>query len=372
MVILAVLIILLIGFIFVLNMVERSIPKETVYPSSTLTDSIFESQNNEYTSSPDFEAEYYCGDIPYIIDVPNTGAEVGSNGSFFDFGNGVFYMYVSEYDKSIDDTGMNTMKEELSEALMMDSKTELTSFDIKGEGTGYINGFDAHYYTGILNITNSEQVLSVYLTAYNLEIPESDDYGIWISVISVVDSTENLNICKNELDIAVRTCRYDSTLDEEIQKRLQTAEEEDKQFQDNSDSSEVMSDGTQTADVTDTIEVDVDHDYSSLVVTFNYSNVNAGVTAVLYGVDRQTSYSPVSNTNGQMIFNVGTAAAGIYSLEVNGDYGDSSVVLDDNTDFLTGETENNISNDVSEADGNLLKNEQDVPDDQTVIQGEEE
>ena len=77
--------ILLWVLLMAINMTEATLPSETVFPEGTLSESIFESQNNIYTENGDLPNIYSFYEVPYKVSVPNAkGATVGS-GRMYDY-----------------------------------------------------------------------------------------------------------------------------------------------------------------------------------------------------------------------------------------------------------------------------------------------
>ena len=321
--------ILLWVLLMAINMTEATLPSETVFPEGTLSESIFESQNNIYTENGDLPNIYSFYEVPYKVSVPNAkGATVGS-GRMYDYDDN-FLIYVGEYDEVTDSNGLATLSAQLGKAILIDADEDACVMQNMTSDAGYINGFAANYMSNIFYVSNGEgKEKEVCLTAYNLNV-ENQDYNITLAVVSKVQSTQHLAVSKQILDIMAGTCIYSEELAamQEAEEEMQKQEEEMALLEEEKES--VVPEEGQSNLPTEDLLVSIEESYTDLVLYFNFSKEDSLVSARLYTPDKMNFYNAASNNNGVMIFHVGAAQPGDYILEVTGDYGTGNVQLTDN------------------------------------------
>lgn len=343
--VLVVLFLALLGLLMSINAAEKTLPKELVYPASTLSDSIFASQNNKYSEAEGFAYGHKMKTVPYIINTPTEeGATVEDVGTIFTLGadSPGYYMFTTEYNADIDVNGFNTLKEQLSAAILLGSDVSLSKLENMASGVGYINGLAAVYHADHLTAYRDGEQKEVFITAYSVDIPDSSTDMIVAFLTEYADSNA-LNFCKQFLDRSLVTCRFDGGLKAEQDSiRAQMEEQEASQLSQSTSGDlqgQLEQPVKQQAAVEKYLAVDVSTDYQSLVVYFNYSKAGAKFEATLYNADKTQCYPTVRNADGVAIFNVGRASAGRYILEIKGeDYGEGSVQLSNNASITNTET----------------------------------
>ena len=79
------------------------------------------------------------------------------------------------------------MRNELSQAVMVDSNKEMTAVDNIIHDEGYLNGFKADYLIDSMTVTNGTRTVCVYITGYILTITDKEDdhgYRMFVGVMS--------------------------------------------------------------------------------------------------------------------------------------------------------------------------------------------
>ena len=340
-------VILLWVLLMAVKMTEATLPSETIFPEGTLSESIFESQNNRYTENGDLPNVYSFYEVPYKVSVPNVkGATVGS-GRMYDYDEN-FLIYVGEYDELADSNGLATLSAQLGKAILIDADEDVCVMQNMTSDTGYINGFAANYMSNVFYVSNGNgKEKEVCLTAYNLNVEENPDHNITLAVVSKVQSTQHLAVAKQILDIMAGTCIYSEELAamQEAEEEMQRQEEEEMAL---SQEESVVPEEEPSNLPTEELLVSIEESYTDLVLYFNFSKEDSLVSARLYTPDKMNFYNSTSNNNGVMIFHVGAAQPGDYILEVIGDYGTGNVQLTDNASPVYDAQTNAEDEDVAE------------------------
>lgn len=220
-IILGIIAVILFGTYLFLTNVNKSIPKDLVYPDSGLSQSIFDSQNTKYNSNPNYTKTASFSNCPYSYDIaPTDSAKVSELGKIYRISDSM-YFYTTEYKK--DENIESILRNELSQAVMVDSNSSMTAIDNYVYDEGYLNGFKADYYIDGMTVTNGSRTVSVYITGYALTITDpSYDHGykMFIGVMAGGNDTDTYADGKSIVDSVVGTFRYNS----DVQGKLVNAE----------------------------------------------------------------------------------------------------------------------------------------------------
>lgn len=158
---------------------KNRIEKESI-PSSGLSQSIFDYQNNEYESSVDRYMQYYIANGHYAYDMDESQkADVG-NSSFFKVSDNITVGITFCKGQQDLDSLINILGEDTEKAFGMSTLKLYESID------GYRNGFASTYC--ILNVEHNK---NIKMLAYILKI---DEGYVIISGFSTSDSYNNIYI----------------------------------------------------------------------------------------------------------------------------------------------------------------------------------
>lgn len=213
----------LFGFYLYLSGVNKSIPRELVYPESGLSQNIFVSQNTKYKAVSGYTDRRNFSQCPYGYDIAVTdSAKVSDYGRIYMVSDSM-YFYTTEYRK--DENIETILRNELSQAVMIDSDASMTAIKNIIHEEGYLNGFKADYYIDCMTVTNGNRTASVYITGYALSITDSSidhGYKMFIGVMSGYNTTDAYAQGKDVIDSIIGTLHYNSDTHE----RLLRAEQE--------------------------------------------------------------------------------------------------------------------------------------------------
>lgn len=344
----------LVIFIF-LTQVGANMPKELEYPVSGLSESIFDSQgqNMKYTPNESLTSLHAYTQSPYTFDtIDEERADLGECGVVYKVDNAT-YIYTTEVPrgKSID----TLIKDELSQAVMVDARTEMSVVDNLIFDEGYKNGFKADYYIDRLTVSNTTRSCSVYLTGYMLTITDAETfhgYDLFISIVTAQATTEGLVRAKDMLDTLVGTFQYD----EKKQKEMVAAEEEEqRQIEKMGSDTSISTSGDSNTDmgaysstqegsvetnyddyVTDgdsTIPkqkekaISISESYENVSLYYYYSNADETLNLTLHNPSATEDFAPVSIENGVAIFKLDTMEVGKWHMTVIGNPGTESIKL---------------------------------------------
>lgn len=158
---------------------KNRIEKESI-PSSGLSQSIFDYQNNEYESSLDRYMQYYIANGHYAYDMDESQkADVG-NSSFFKVSDTITVGITFCKGAQNIDLLISTLSEDTKKAF------GITSLQIDETIDGYRNGFASTYC--VMSVTNDK---SIKMLAYILKI---DEGYVIISGFSRMDSYNNIYV----------------------------------------------------------------------------------------------------------------------------------------------------------------------------------
>lgn len=204
------------------------VPKQVplVYPESGLSESLFVSQNNEYTENENLPNCHSFKTVPFKIDMfTGAGAEVGSGTIYSaDFSEGV-YCYLAEY--TDEDSLQQIIGEQFPKAILIDYVDSMTSVTNIMSEYGYINGFTANYQVDQISVSNGKQRSMSCLIGYALDM-EGDYEGknLFVSVGTTIQSSDAFSVCKQVLDTLMTTLRFDNALKDEQDRAARLAEQE--------------------------------------------------------------------------------------------------------------------------------------------------
>jgi len=210
-IILGIVAILLFGFYLYLSGVNKQIPRELVYPDSGLSQNIFDSQNTKYTAVSGYNDRRNFKQCPYSFDIAKTdSAKVSDFGRIFRVSDSM-YFYTTEYTK--DENIETVLRNELSQAVMIDSDSSMTAINNVVYDEGYLNGFKADYYIDCMTVTNGSRTASVYITGYALTITDDSldhGYRMFVGVMSGQNTTAAYAQGKQIVDSVIGTFSFNS------------------------------------------------------------------------------------------------------------------------------------------------------------------
>lgn len=200
-----------------LSVVNSSIPKPLEYPESGLSQSIFDSQNVKYTPNEAYTTQHVFYRCPYMVDIADTdSAKVSDYGNVYEISDSM-YFYITEFKK--DENIETVLRNELSQAVMVDSNTAMTAVDNLVYDEGYLNGFKADYYIDCMTVTNGNRAASVYITGYVLTITNTDydhGYKMFVGVMASGNDTETYANGKAIVDSVINTYQVNESIQSEL------------------------------------------------------------------------------------------------------------------------------------------------------------
>lgn len=197
------------------------------YPKGTLTESLFESQNNEYTPDEQLARTYQFTTTPYLIDVYDKPEAKVGNGSIIQISDDT-YSYITEYEAG--KTPKEVLLSEFPPALLINFDTSHTVCETLESQAGYINGFMASYFFNTFSISNGDSVVTAYCAGYELiqtQNPQAPHFIV--AVATTRASTSHFENCKAAADMMVNTLRYDEKLEAEQQAQERKEQQEQEQ-----------------------------------------------------------------------------------------------------------------------------------------------
>lgn len=363
-------------------------PTTVTFPESTLSDSIFESQNTKYKEIDGLSSTTSFENVPYLLDVPEGYSATVDNGNIYKIQDDL-YMFITEFPSS--STATNTLIAQLGKSFLINIIESGCVLQPYARGEGYINGYSAVYRGDVLKITDGTKSMTIYAIGYEVKVTK--DTYVYIGTASSEFNSALLNGMKVYSDALITTLRYDEdldakqierrtheaisvltekgvALDEEkekvIQENLATKQDETKEStqrsnytnkgenssnqssnsdttSDNSSNNETTteqstSNGSQTSSSEDNSETSantvtrlalvLDKNYKNLVVEFCYSNDDSNLSFLITDADGTNPRKPVSVKDKKATFELGAIDAGSYIVEIHGgDSGDCSVNL---------------------------------------------
>ena len=331
---------LLIILYMVLNALYE--PKEVplVYPEGNLSESLFVSQNNEYTENENLPETHSFKTVPYKIDMfTGASAEVGSGTIYSaDFSEGV-YSYLAEYED--EESLQQVIGDQFPKAILIDCIDSMTSVNNLVSEYGYINGFTANYLVDQISVSNGKQHSMSCLVGYALDLDgEEEGKNLFIGVGTTVQSSEAFSVCKQVLDTLMTTLRYDSVLkdDQDREKRLAEQEAEaaaKKQELQEEVVDENYSEETQVEEGTYTEQVDtsnvtqlpvvIRNDSDVVTVTVTWTNPTDYAVFELFFPGGGSFCDPTMQDSTSATFKLQNVSAGTFMLHVK-DYLDCGTI----------------------------------------------
>lgn len=354
--------------VLALSKVEKQQPQEVIYPASSLTQSIFDSQNMVYQNVEELPKEMGFDTIPYTLHVADVPKATVGNGSIYRIDD-MSYIYISTFDNT-ETTASNVIKSELSKALLIDAIDDSCVVQNMAQETGYINGFGAKYYVDVLTASNGFSNAKAYMVVYELFVPneEYQTQSILICTAATVESTQAYEFCKSYCDAIISTCQFNEEKHYQIQDAIRAQQdrdmaedeaqneqevsytnsyEEESEYDDYDPYEEESVDDTERDEEVEKFKemaVSLNEDYDSLVLYFYWTNSAETLDLTLYTPDKSASYRPSSNSGGTAVFNLGKVSAGKWILDIVGDYGECSMKLQNTSAASETEPPNEYSN----------------------------
>ena len=303
-------------------------PKDVLYPSGDLSDSIFESQNTNYMEKESLPTQVLMKNIPYSYDAPNVDAAVVDNGHIYKLSSGV-YLYATEFPKS--SAIEATIAHELGTALLMDLDESQSIMRIMLNENGFINGYDAKYLVDRLVVTNGEERVDCNLVGYELVVPNTTE-NVFLCVATVEPgSTQVFNNLKSMTQALLFTFRYSpdaqTALDKQKEAAAEAAAKEMRAAQEAQEKAEAVAEQEAAQEAkTKYMAANINKDYENLQLNIYWTNAASSPDITLYTPDKSASYRPAEAGRGEVIFRVGQAQKGTWIVEINGtDYGECSL-----------------------------------------------
>lgn len=307
------------------------VPKQVplVYPESGLSESLFVSQNNEYTENENLPNCHSFKTVPYKIDMfTGAGAEVGSGTIYSaEFSEGV-YCYLAEY--SDEDSLQQIIGEQFPKAILIDYVDSMTSVTNIMSEYGYINGFTANYQVDQISVSNGKQRSMSCLLGYALDL-EGDYEGknLFVSVGTTVQSSEAFSVCKEVLDTLMTTLRFDNALKDEQDRAARLAEQEaaletddSEEYYEEEEYSEetVLDDGTYTEEIDTSnvtqLPVNIRDNCEVATVTVTWTNPTDYAVFELFFPDGGSFCDPTMQDATSATFTLKNVSAGTFMLHV--------------------------------------------------------
>lgn len=338
-----------------LGFYEKAEPEEIVFPDSGLSDSIFDSQNMEYVENENFTNTYMFVNEPYKIDTIQTSSATIDTGCVYDSGD--YYFYYAEVKKT--DSTRDVVKEQFSKVLKYDASAKDSTITALNSDSGFINGFSAEYSLYCISVNDTESPQNAYMICYRLIIADSDDFEDHYDLIIGVATRNYTNYA---LDGAMQLChtnlltlQYDkvaaldmiedkerkareATEDNEPQEETEQTEDETEIEGDESgesDSAEEIEEETTESDsqveyadnepttsesndqsANKSMGVLLKEDYEDLSVKIIWTEKSKTPTVSFSTVNGSQTYEPDSCGNGQALFHIGKAEAGVYIVNI--------------------------------------------------------
>ncbi len=351
------LVIILFVLYLVLNMLY--VPEEVplVYPESGLSDSLFVSQNNEYTENENLPNSHSFKTVPYKIDMfTGVGAEVGSGTVYSaEFSDGV-YCYLAEY--SDEYSLKKIIGEQFPKAILIDYIESMTSVTTIVSEYGYINGFTANYQVEQISVSNGNQRSMSCLIGYALDLDgDYEGQNLFISVGTTVQSSEAFSICKEVLDTLMTTIRYDNVLKEEQSRAAKLAaqemediDEDENEEGDEADYSQEMDieDGIYTEDIDASnvtqLPVSIRDNCDVATVTVTWTNPTDYAVLELFFPGGGTFCEPTMQDSTSATFTMKNVEAGTFMLHVKNYLDCGTISIDVNGSATNSTSYDNVDN----------------------------
>ncbi len=137
-----------------------------VYPSSGLSQSIFDSQNMVYGKVEGFSKEHVFSGAPFTIDTVDGQKAVIGNGSVYQ--SSPYYFYYSTLD-GLEDVSAR-IRGELTGVLLLSADPLSTSVVMLAEESGYVNGCDAKFYVAEIDAVSGKESEKGFMCFYVLDV----------------------------------------------------------------------------------------------------------------------------------------------------------------------------------------------------------
>lgn len=350
------------------------------YPSGSLSDSIFDSQNPTYVPNDSLPTAKSFSHIPYTIDTLDKDGVTVDTGTIYSI-NDNQYLFYSEILKG--DDAVSELAYQFAQVLEYNVDDDDVTYSLIKEETGYINGFAATFDIIKVSVPGDNAEKSAIIEAYTLVMPDQDDfevlYDMSVCAVSTIEDTDMLSQCQQLAVIDIGTIQYSESLKkqmiedlEKLEKNsdLQTTGEETEateeiaepetenieapteSIEENDDMEEIVinndsasSDDNNSGDESsDTNSVSLDdtnskkmalhlkQGYNNLTLGITWSNTSESPVIEVKSPDGSQTYSATDVSNGKCSVIIGQASAGVYVVRI-GNYeacGEFSFELQDN------------------------------------------
>lgn len=297
----------------ILEGVDDGKPKPIEYPASNLSQDLFVSQNTEYVVNEALADSYSFTDVPYMIDLV-TGERADVDGGHLVRVSNDTVIFVSEYPK--DEDFNEVILNQYPPVIYLNYAKDTSYTQTVASDSGYFNGYYANYFVNHMLISQGPSVTaqSAYMVGYNITLGSEYDKNLIVSIATTTDTTENLETCKMYVDAFMYTLRYDEELARQIENRkeaeLREAERQALLEENNSVSAGNQNAVTQTS--SDSIEITVPKDFTSLQLLVSWSNNMSSVDMDVVDINGNSIVMKKDTLNKLAIIDVGICSAGTY------------------------------------------------------------
>lgn len=197
------------------------------YPESSLSDSIFDSQNTTYTANENLPKQHSCTYIPYTIDTVEVDGVVVDTGTVYAVNENQF-LFFSEILKGSDIPA--DLSYQFAQVLAYNVQNSDVTYSVIKEENGYINGFAAQYDVIKVSVPNGNSVKSGIVVAYTLQTQNTEsyemNYDFTVAVCSLVETTDVLSACHSLAVLDIGTIQYSKTLENDLLAKKKKADKE--------------------------------------------------------------------------------------------------------------------------------------------------
>ncbi len=298
--------------------------EQTVLPTGSLSSDFFVSQNMVYEPNAAFSEQLPLTYAPYTFDVPKVLSGTVGEGTVFNLDT-LYNLYISEADEEQNVTTHLLL--EYPKSVLIGAEERRCSYDELENGTGYINGFDAEYSVGRINIGDGESRAEQYIVYYLLKVPEYHE-NVFVGCTTTILSTDSLKHCEQMSVAVIKTMQYKADMPSLITLRRPPIVEEESEIpseepvsEEESEDAEIIPEVPNNA-IVQIEEISIDREYQDLILEYTWENEDTMIEAKLYSGG--TKFSPTRYERGKAIFELGVFHAGSYQIEIRGlNYGET-------------------------------------------------
>ena len=324
--------------VYVLVAAVYTEPEQTLnYPAGNLADNYMDASLFEYTKNEALDGTYEFMNIPYTVDVPDVSEAPVGNGAVYQIQKD-YVLYLTEYTDPA--TPQAVVQKEFPQIVLMNALPAATEIVAMQDSVGKINGFNAEYIADHLVVSDGAKKQEAALFGYQLN-GENKYAGrhMFIAVGTTVMKQEAFDKLYSYLNIVIKTLQWSESRDNELTEAMQAqdlastdsaatdSDEGRSEVSGDTDSSSGTSSGSgsSTVGVLSSV-VQVDQDYSKLMINVSWPNPVDSVVLELFSPDGSMFWSPVSKDSTSATFVLENVTAGDYKLNVKGsDTGEISV-----------------------------------------------